>query len=474
MGRRLTNENAFLKLLSEEIGPLYWIGTDRVIRYANETLATWLGLKREEFEGLKSEFSSGPTGNRAQDAVNSLCPPAEAFAGLERFLLMLTRSGAVGSYPAKAHPLKSRDGIELGLLVQISCDVAERNRPALTPADLHQRVAQIREKHRLRYGVERFLGVSEAAKRMRETIAIAMESDAATLVVGPPGSGRETIARAIHAAGGPSKRLLPILCRALDAEMLRSLIDTSAYQTRSDAVAQSLLFLEVDLLDSAGQEALLAMLREPVHPRIFSTARQSLELLAAQGKFDSQLSEKLRAISIHSLPLAERREDIPILAQAMLEEQNRGRETQISGFSVEAMDLLVCYSWPENIDQLADVVRRAAAKARGSLITADELPERIRAARHAAQHPRDGAPQVIEIEKILEQVERELIERALAIAEGNKSKAAQLLSLPRNRLLRRMEHLKMTPARANGGAEETPDFLPLSEFVGTSDSVEAE
>lgn len=473
MGRKLTNENAFLRLLSEEIGPLYWIGSDRVIRYANETLASWLGLKRDEIEGLTAEYLSTPSGSIARDAVNSLCPPHSAFDGAESFSMTIQRGGAAVLVVGKSQRLWSPDGVDLGLLVMVTGETPVR-RPKLATEELHLSVAKIRDEHRFRYRIERFLGVSDAATRMRDSITAAMESEASTLIIGPPGSGRETIARTIHAAGGVVKKLLPILCRDLDAEMLRSLIDTSAYQKRSDVADQALLLLEVDLLDAAGQETLRTMFRSAVYPRVFSTARRSLKNLAELGRFDLELGEKLGEILVESAPLAQRREDIPILAQAFLEELNLGRETQLNGFSFEAMELLVCYSWPENIDQLNEVVRTAVSKARSAVIGANDLPERIRAARHAAQHPRDGAPEAIQIEKVLEQVERELIERALAIAGGNKSKAAQLLSLPRNRLLRRMEHLKLTSARAKEEAEELPDFRPLSDFAELDDSVEVE
>ncbi len=477
MGRKPTTENAFLKLLSEEQGPLYWIGVDRTIRYVNETMAQWLGVEREKLEGVRAEYHSVATEAEPHLLVNSLCPAAEVFDGTQtHFQLRLVRQGALPSrHSAQAMVLRGGDGSELGLLVTITTDPLGHEPKKRQLDSLHLRVAQIREEQTKLAKIDRFLGVSPASKRIREQVTLAAESDASTLIVGPPGSGRETIARAIFAAGAASRRLLPIQCRQLDAEMLRSMVDMTAFRKpTSGVVSQVLLMLEVDQLDHAAQLALREVFREPKPPRVLSTARQSLRALAEQGKFDTALCDHLSVLRIESPALAERREDIPILAQAFLERLNPGRDIQLAGFAPEAMDLLVCYSWPGNIDQLAEIVRQAADTATKPLIYASQLPERIKAARHAAEHPREPATAPIELDAILQQVERELIERALSLAGGNKSKAASLLSLPRNRLLRKLELLKIDSPRSADDELELPDFRPISEFPNLAARLDAE
>jgi DNA-binding NtrC family response regulator len=468
MGRKPTTENAFARHLCEENGPLYWIGDDRVIGYVNESLALWLGVAREKIEGQKGEYATAPVNDQVLLA-NQLCPPPDLFDGKKtQFELLLPGdSGKPRRFTAHCLHLKRWKGESQGLLVSIDPEETKTtsDRMTLAAEDLHQRVAMLRAGNLRIANVDRFLGASAAAKRIRQQIRLATESNASTLIVGPPGSGRETIARAIHAASASPARLLPILCRQLDAEMLRSMVDPASYRfpTSGDA-SQVLLLLEVDQLDGAAQSALLEVFRQPHPPRVLSTARQSLRALVEQGKFDTSLCDHLSVLRIESPPLSERREDIAILAQAFLEQNNVGRETQLAGFAPDAMDLLVCYCWPGNVDQLADVVRQSVESAVKPLIYASQLPERIRAARHAAEHPREAAPVPIALDELLAQIERELIEKALVLAEGNKSKAAALLSLPRSRLLRKLEQLRIESPR--GGEEETelPDFRPISEF----------
>lgn len=459
MGRRPTSDTAFAKLLSDEQGPLYWIAPDRTIRYVNEAFAQWLNVERDKVEGIRAEFQTSDAPTPAQALANALCPPAAVFEGAEsQFSIQLTQT-----HLARVLVLSGEEGDSLGLLVSISQQPFAQDSATYNAADLHLKVAQLREAHRKSCSIDRFLGVSPASKRIREQVALANESEANTLIVGAAGSGRETIARAIFAANAGAKKLLPISCKQLDAEMLRSMVDSSAFRAPSaGAPSQVLLMLEVDQLDHAAQLALREVFKEARPPRVLSTARRSLRALAEQGKFDSALCDYLSVLRIESPPLSERREDIPILAQAFLEKYNVGRVMQLTGFAPEAMDLLVCYSWPGNIDQLLEVVRVAAESATKPLIYASQLPERIRAARHAAQHPREVA-EPIDLDAILEQVERELIEKALSLTQGNKSKAAEMLKLPRARLIRKLEQLRILPP-AMDEEIELPDFRPISEF----------
>jgi DNA-binding NtrC family response regulator len=470
MGRRPTSDTAFSKVLSEEHGPLYWISPDRVIRYVNDSLAQWLKIERETIEGLKAEFQSVSTTGTAQALANALCPPQLVFDRPQsEFEIQLRQR-----HRAHSLALRGPNQESLGLLVTVSQGSLESNSRSLEAADLHLQIAQLRGLEWKLSSIDRFLGVSPAAKRIREQIAIATESEASTLIVGTPGSGRESIARAIVAASSSTRRLLPISCRQLDAEMLRSMVDNSAFRGSSaGAPLQVLLMLEVDQLDSAAQLALREVFKETRPPRVLSTARRSLRGLVEQGKYDAALCDCLSVLQITSPPLAERREDIPILAQAFLEQHNQGRESQLTGFAPDAMDLLLCYSWPGNVDQLIEIVREAAETATKPLIYASQLPERIRAARHAAEHPKETQV-AIDLDAILRQVELELIERALTLAQGNKSKAAALLSLPRARLLRKLEQFQLLSQPASVEALEMPDFRPLSEFPNLSPPTEAD
>jgi DNA-binding NtrC family response regulator len=142
--------------------------------------------------------------------------------------------------------------------------------------------------------------------------------------------------------------------------------------------------------------------------------------------------------------LAERRADIPLLAQAFVEERNARGPKQRSGFSPAALDRLDSYHWPGNLDELAEVVREAHERSAGPEILPDDLPKRIELALDAAARPRRREERIV-VDEFLAQIERELIERALAQSKGNKAKAARLLGVTRPRLYRRMVQLGLEP-----------------------------
>ena len=171
-----------------------------------------------------------------------------------------------------------------------------------------------------------------------------------------------------------------------------------------------------------------------------TTARTSLVSMAAQGRFRQDLAFQLSTFLIELPPLAERREDIALLAQVFLEDANQAGGKQLSGFTADAQRLLANYAWPRNADELAEVVRAACAKADSVLVEITHLPPHLHAATDAAAHPRRADPP-IEIDAFLADVEKELLTRALRQAKGNKAKAAKLLGMNRVRLLRRMGQL---------------------------------
>jgi DNA-binding NtrC family response regulator len=162
--------------------------------------------------------------------------------------------------------------------------------------------------------------------------------------------------------------------------------------------------------------------------------------LSPRGLYRDDLAAMLSTITIELPPLAKRREDLPLLAQALLEEQNARSSKQLGGFSAEAIDRICAYGWPGNVAELADVVAEGHARAAGRLIARDELPERLRLAAEAAARPR-RKEEPIQLDEFVARIERELIRRALAHAKGNKTKAARLLGLNRPRLYRRMVQL---------------------------------
>jgi DNA-binding NtrC family response regulator len=138
-------------------------------------------------------------------------------------------------------------------------------------------------------------------------------------------------------------------------------------------------------------------------------------------------------------PLAQRPEDIPLLSQHFLEKFNAQGARQLSGFSSEALDELAGYAWPDNIDELSELVESACRAAEGPAVETHDLPGQFHWATCADAHP-PKTDEPIDLDAFLAGIEKELIVRALRRSKGNKTRAAQLLGLNRARFHRRLEH----------------------------------
>jgi DNA-binding NtrC family response regulator len=203
----------------------------------------------------------------------------------------------------------------------------------------------------------------------------------------------------------------------------------------------ALLLLDVDQLSPPAQSELAGLLALPDF-ELFTicTSRQSLLDLAAQGQFQFELACRLSTVVLHMTPLAERPEDIPLLAQFFVEQYNAEGGSQRAGFTEEAVDRLVAYDWPENVEELAEIVGQACRRADGPRVGSEDLPELIHLAARLTSRP-PAQIETIQLDAFLQQIECELLSRALQAAKGNKSKAADLLGISRARLHRRLEQL---------------------------------
>jgi DNA-binding NtrC family response regulator len=305
--------------------------------------------------------------------------------------------------------------------------------------------------------------------RVQAQTALAAASQASVLIVGPPGSGREHVARAIHygrdgqsPAGEP---LVPLDCSLLASELLQSTIAALVRTKTREATAPATLLLnQADQLPPDMQRELPGLLTAAAgRVRVIATSRQPLADLAARGEYHGPLACLLSTIVIELPSLAQRIEELPLLAQFFLEQANCRGGKQLGGFTPEALDRLAGYSWPSNLDELEAVVREAHASAAGPEVTAADLPRRLQWAADAAVQARPEEPAII-LDEFLAAIELELIQRALAQAKGNKAKAARLLGLTRPRLYRRLVQLGLEEPPENDqetDSEETEDLRQI-------------
>ncbi len=296
------------------------------------------------------------------------------------------------------------------------------------------------------------IGQSDTAARVRTQIATLACRLAPTVIWGPPGIGREEVARYLIACAEDEGRvrgdLFPIACSLMDGQLLQSSLELFTAAVESQEAA-GLLLMEVDRLPVEVQSVLKLFLRRAATERelvVIATARA--DLMSLGEAFDDELALLLSTFSVRLPSLAERPGDIPLVAQHVLEETLGEAASELCGFETTALDRMASYAWPENVAELAEVVGQAVAMAEGPLIRADALPELFDYAEDAALHPRREF-EPIQLDGWLEEIERELLRRALLAARGNKTEAARLLGVSRQRVIRRAAQWGLEPWSAS-------------------------
>ncbi|MEO7274041.1 MAG: sigma 54-interacting transcriptional regulator [Vicinamibacterales bacterium] len=282
---------------------------------------------------------------------------------------------------------------------------------------------------------------------LRKATQVAV-TDATVFIRGESGTGKEVVARFIHRAS-PRKNgpFVAINCAALPDHLLESELFgyergafTGAHQAKPGQVelaSSGVLFLdEVSEMSSAAQAKLLRFLQErefrrlggtrviQANVRVIAASNRDLHRAVAERTFREDLYYRLQVFDIHLPPLRDRREDIPVLAGAFLQEFNRAG-CPSAGISDEALALLTRYDWPGNVRQLRHALERAAILCEGGPIA----PE------HLSLRP-NGVPPTRSTD--LSNVERRTIEQVLQDADGNKSKASRRLGITRTQLYGRM------------------------------------
>ena len=435
------------RLLASAPQPVYALDADRTITFANAACEAWTGLAADSLLGRRCDYQSGYRSDGTPDPVHGLCPPPEAFLGRHRTIDVATRDAA-GQWQTRSAdclPLGDEAAGCLGVLVVVQAQATAMQAAAdggdPTPAELHQRLRSVLRQSFEGLALSQIVGNSPAIARVRQQVQLAGAVDSRVLVVGPSGSGREYIARAIHYRGTSSSPLAPLACNLLDAELLESTIASfvaSCAELQIERPA-ALLLLEVDQLAPDAQQTLAGILSiGELNVRTLATARQSLVDLAAEDQFRKDLAFALSTLTIQIPPLCERMPDVPLLAQFFLERFNAGGGKQLSGFAADALDQLAAYSWPENVDELAELVQRACETAVGPVIQPADLPDKLRATAAADAHPQRTDDTIV-LPEFLAEIEKELLQRALRRTKGNKAKAARLVGLPRPRFLRRLQ-----------------------------------
>ena len=362
------------------------------------------------------------------------------------------------------------DQNHLGVLVvcgESEFDAAPVNEDRRNPnldeiTKLHNALAEIRTARDQNYSFESLVGNSPLANRLRRQVSTAIDNRSDLLIHGPPGTGKEHIARTIHTTRNhvDASELIPVHCSIADQQLIQQNIKdivasrTSSKSSREPQEQDWLLLLDVDQLGEAAQNELLGFFQLPNFPlRTIATSSSCLIKLSEQQNYSADLAYHLSTSVIEVPPLERRLSDIPFLAQALVERGNLRRERKLSGMSNAVIQEFVEFHWPENIDQLNRTIQLAAQNCNTNQIELTDLPDEFNYALQALRVGRQVETEIV-LDEYLASIEKELIVRAIATAKGNKTKAAKLLGINRAKLLRRVQFFELeSPSAEHDDAE---------------------
>jgi two-component system, NtrC family, response regulator PilR len=312
---------------------------------------------------------------------------------------------------------------------------------------------------------QQLLGESAAMQQAREMIYKLARSQAPVYISGESGSGKELAARLIHEQGARHDQpFVPVNCGAIPENLMESEFFgykkgafTGAEADREgffqvahggtlflDEVADLPLAMQVKLLRAIQEKRVRkvgATAEDAVDVRMICATHQNLTALVEAGKFRQDLYFRLNVIELKMPPLRECREDIPALAQAMLERLG-GADKRVPRLSKEAQAALAEYDFPGNVRELENILERAVALRGGEDIQADDL--RLTPARHSDEAPAGGK---WPLQDYLDRIEREAILEALGMTRFNRTAAAKLLGITFRALRYRMERLGINEPR---------------------------
>ena len=314
-----------------------------------------------------------------------------------------------------------------------------------------------------RLGKLGLVGVSSAMRRLHDGLPQIASSSATVLVTGESGTGKELVARAIHNLSprreGP---FVAINCAALPEGVLESELfghEKGAFtgadrrrQGKFEYADGGTIFLdEIGEMPLPTQAKFLRVVEErkvvrigsnapvPFDARLLAATNRDLEEAVRTGRFRQDLLFRLKVVHVELPALRDRREDIPLLAEAILDEVQAEHDRPVRALSPELMNWLQNHSWPGNVRELRNVLETMVVMARGVRLEIGDLPPDL-----APPRPGIVPAFVSHLAGLkLEDVERVLIQNTLALTEGNRERAAKLLGIGVRTLYRKIKEFDL-------------------------------
>ena len=344
---------------------------------------------------------------------------------------------------------------------------------------LRREIAALREQHRWQFASVEFVGRSFAVRQLAEMVEKVAHTESATVLLqGESGTGKDLVARAIHARSSRKDQpFLEINCTALPEQLVEAELfghERGAYtdaRERKKGLAEladggTLLLDEIGDMPLGAQAKLLRFLEDSrfrrlggtvdiqVNVRVIAATNQELGRSVEEGRFRSDLYYRLKVVDLHIPPLRERPEDCAPLALYFVEQLARDLKREPPTLTPDAIRVFEAYSWPGNVRELRNVLERAIILEDTQEIRPEHLPVEIR----GSAQPPGGGDGIIRLPAeglCMEDIERNVIEQALTRTGGNVAHAARLLGLSRDTLRYRMKKYDLTQSEWRSGRGPT-------------------
>ena len=334
---------------------------------------------------------------------------------------------------------------------------------AIKGQQTEQENIHLRQQVDKRFGLENIIGESKAMHDIFDTIRQVAPSRATVLILGESGTGKELIAHAIHNLSNRNKtRFVAFNCAAFSPQLIESELFghergafTGAVERRvgrfEQAVGGTLFLDEIAEIDSNVQVKLLRALDPGIFERVggnqsiradvrlVAATNRDLASLVREGRFREDLYYRLNVVQIRVPSLRERKQDIPLLANAFLKEISERDGKAFRPLSPDAMECLLQYDWPGNVRELKGAIDSGMTLSTGKQITPRDLPAAVRGRAELVLTRGSAAQDQVN----LQENERRLIMRALDECNGNRTEAAKKLGISRRTLHRRLRELQL-------------------------------
>ncbi|MDD6254774.1 MAG: sigma 54-interacting transcriptional regulator [Eubacteriales bacterium] len=461
----ITNESVTSDEMLGQAGIVAYIDKRGIYRYVNQEWQDKTGIPYNEAVG--SNVNDILSGSEAIKAMKT----KKDISGV---MYYRTYKGREYTAFTKYRPVRREDGEICGCLAEsIFENMGEAASFVLKFSKIHEKEGKTAHNPAStgKYTIDSILGVSDATEQLREQIVLAADTNAACLIEGETGTGKELVAHAIHNLS--SRNSFPFIrvnCSAIPENLMES--EFFGYEEGSftggvkggrkgkfEAADHGSIFLdEINAMSMTLQPKLLRVLQEheieriggsesiPVDARIIAASNKPLAEQIKKGEFRQDLFYRLNIIHITIPPLRDRTEDIEVLTSSFIDRYNKELGRHVNGITNESLNYLKSRPWPGNIRELQNNVERAMVVCTGDTLRLEDFTKfgeqeygRISFRNGTAEKTEEKYVESVSLSDVKHEIEKQTIIEVLKKCGNNKSEAARELKISRTLLYRKLK-----------------------------------